>query len=78
MPPVGEAGFPPHRLSGDSIHMLAANDLKKELPLCLKSLIFARFPANEVRGVAQSGSAVALGAIGRGFESLHSDHFKVS
>ena len=26
------------------------------------------------RGVAQSGSAVALGAIGRGFESLRPDH----
>ena len=29
----------------------------------------------EKRGVAQSGSAVALGAIGRGFESLHPDQF---
>ncbi len=27
------------------------------------------------RGVAQSGSAVALGAIGREFESLRPDHF---
>lgn len=29
----------------------------------------------ERRGVAQSGSARALGAWGRGFKSLHSDHF---
>ena len=26
------------------------------------------------RGVAQPGSATALGAVGRGFESLHPDH----
>ena len=29
--------------------------------------------AGDVRGVAQSGSARALGAWGRGFESLHPD-----
>ena len=27
------------------------------------------------RGVAQPGSATALGAVGREFESLHPDHF---
>ena len=31
-----------------------------------------------LRGVAQSGSARALGAWGRGFESLHPDHFPTS
>ena len=30
-----------------------------------------------VRGIAQSGSASALGAEGRGFESLCPDHFSV-
>jgi hypothetical protein len=29
----------------------------------------------ETRGIAQSGSAPALGAGGRGFESLYPDHF---
>ena len=49
--------------------------------------MFSRFPTNVViqslegsnhwkRGVAQSGSAVALGAIGREFESLRPDHSK--
>jgi hypothetical protein len=28
-----------------------------------------------IRGVAQPGSATALGAVGREFESLHPDHF---
>ena len=49
---------------------------KKGLPLAGESLIFPRFPANGERGVAQSGSAVALGAIGREFESLRPDHSK--
>ena len=30
-----------------------------------------------LRGVAQPGSARALGAWGRGFKSLHPDHFRV-
>ena len=35
-------------------------------------------PANFQRGLAQSGSAPALGAGGRVFESLNPDHFKNS
>jgi hypothetical protein len=34
----------------------------------------SRFTIDSVRGVAQSGSASALGAEGRGFESLRPDH----
>jgi hypothetical protein len=30
--------------------------------------------AGRIRGVAQPGSATALGAVGREFESLHPDH----
>ena len=41
------------------------------LPITYESLLFRIFLVQ--RGVAQSGSAVALGAIGRGFESLRPD-----
>ena len=36
---------------------------------------FAALMAAILRGVAQPGSARALGAWGRGFKSLHPDHF---
>ena len=34
----------------------------------------ANFFLNNKRGVAQLGSATALGAVGRGFKSCHPDH----
>ena len=34
--------------------------------------------SRNLRGVAQSGSARALGAWGRGFKSLHPDHFRLA
>ncbi len=37
---------------------------------------FAALMAAILRGVAQPGSARALGAWGRGFKSLHPDHFR--
>ncbi len=33
---------------------------------------------HQIRGIAQPGSATALGAVGRGFKSLYPDHFFVS
>ncbi len=39
--------------------------------------MFAYYPAL-VRGIAQSGSAPALGAGCREFESLYPDHFSIS
>ena len=45
----------------------------------MRVLSFVRLEAGDVvvRGIAQSGSASALGAEGRGFESLCPDHFSV-
>ena len=40
------------------------------------SIPFTRSIFIYYRGVAQSGSALALGARCRGFESLHPDHLK--
>ncbi len=41
----------------------------------LKCLFLSCKTSFRFRSVAQPGSASALGAEGRGFESLHSDHF---
>ena len=45
----------------------------------MRVLSTVRLEAGDIgfRGIAQSGSASALGAEGRGFESLCPDHFSV-
>ena len=48
---------------------------KKRLTRARMSFIINLVLENSLRSVAQLGSARALGAWGRGFKSLHSDHF---
>ena len=48
---------------------------KKRLTRARMSCIIHLVLENSLRSVAQLGSARALGAWGRGFESLHSDQF---
>ena len=42
------------------------------------SVLFRALLEGKRRGVAQPGSATALGAVGREFESLHPDQIKTS